>query len=300
MAPFPDMRDRAMTYGVFGGTPRYLAALNTQEPLAENIIRLMIRSGGEVRQSVETALDQEDGLRDVSKYRAILHAIATGSTERNEIANKTGLKNDTGLIHKLDGLIDLGYIETRRNFDARPRDPVRYAVLDPSLRFHQQFVEPTTSIIERYGPEKAWKSTIEPLIDTYMGLAFEPMARQAYDVLAETMNAPLVREWGRWEGTDRAGTSLEVDLLADLVDGNMLSGAVKWNREPVSAKLHWSHVDMLQRAAHAGKKWAHRALNNNALIVYVAAGGFASEFDTATGESEQRIIKISLQEMYQS
>lgn len=298
MRPFPHARDRAIAYGVFGGTPRYLASLDTNEALEQNIIRLMLRPGGEVRQSVETALDQEEGLRDVSKYRAILHAVANGSTERNEIANKTGLKNDTGLIHKLDVLINLGYIENRGNFDARPRDPVRYAVLDPSLRFYQQFVEPNASIIERYGPEKAWKSTVSPYLDTYMGLAFEAITRQAYDQLADSMHAPLVREWGRWEGTDRAGKSLEIDLLAKLVDGNMLSGAVKWNRDPVSPKLHWDHMDMLQRAAHAGKKWAHRAQEKDALIVYVAAGGFAPEFHAATAASDQRILTIRLEDMY--
>lgn len=298
MAPFPDLRECAMTYGVFGGTPRYLAALDTRESLTENIIRLMIRSGGEVRQSVETALDQEDGLRDVSKYRAILHAIATGSTERNEIANKTGLKNDTGLIHKLDGLIDLGYIETRRNFDARPRDPVRYAVLDPSLRFYQHFVEPHASIIERYGPERAWESVVSRYLGTYMGLAFEAMARQGYDNLADSLDAPIVKEWSRWEGTDRAGASLEIDLVAETVDGKMLSGAVKWNREPVSAKLHWDHMDMLRRAANAGRKWAHRSLERDALIIYVAAGGFQSGFDHVIAESEMRVLLISLEDMY--
>jgi len=303
MAPFPDLRDRALAYGVFGGTPRYLAALREDETFASNVITLMIRPGGEIRQSVETALDQEDGLRNVSKYRAIVHAIANGRTERNEIAQMVGLKNDTGLIHKLNGLIDLGYIEIRRNIDARPRDPIRYAVSDPAFRFHQQFVEPAASIIERYGPEKAWETAIAGRIDAYMGLAFEDMARQAYDHLAERLGLPLVRTWGRWEGTDRAGRSLEIDLLAELVDGRMLSGAVKWNREPVSGKLHWDHMDMLQRAAHAGRKWAHRALEPGAVVVYVAAGGFAPDFSAAliggdTTGAEPQIVRFGLEEMY--
>lgn len=234
----------------------------------------------------------------VSKYRAIVHAIATGSTERNEIARQTGLKNDTGLIHKLDGLIDLGYIQIRRNLDAGRRDALRYAVLDPSFRFHQRFVEPAASIIERYGPQKAWETSIADRMDTFMGLAFEDMARQAYDHLAERLGVPLVREWGRWEGTDRADRSLEIDLLAELVDGRILSGAVKWNREPVSGKLHWDHMDMLRRAAHAGRKWAHRALEPGAVVVYVAAGGFAPEFDTSIDGAEQQVVRFGLEEMY--
>lgn len=298
MAPFPDVRDRAVAYGVFGGTPQYLAALRTDEPLAGNITRLMLRPGGEVRQSVETALDQEESLRDVSSYRAVLHAIARGVTRRNEIAQKTGMKNDTGLIDKLSRLINLGYIETRTNIDARPRDPVRYALSDSALRFHQHFVEPAASIIERYSLEKAWEHVVAPRIGPYMGLEFERMARQAYDALAERMDAPLVRSWSRWEGTDRAGRSLEIDLLAELVDGRMLSGAVKWNREPVGGKLHWDHMDMLRRAADAGRAWAHRALEPDAILVYVAAGGFAPDFESAVAQSKQQVIRFGLEEMY--
>lgn len=41
-----------------------------------------------VRLLVETALDQE-GLRDVSKYRAILRAVASGCTEQYQLAQRT-------------------------------------------------------------------------------------------------------------------------------------------------------------------------------------------------------------------
>lgn len=162
MTPFPDLRDRALTYGVFGGTPQYLDALNMDESLAANIIRLMFRPGGQVRQSVQTSLDQEEGLRDVSKYRAIIHAIATGSTERNDIAQRTGLKSDTGLFDKLNRLMELGYVETRQNIDAHPREAIRYAVSDPAVRFHQRFVETSASLIERHSAERACANSMKP------------------------------------------------------------------------------------------------------------------------------------------
>lgn len=88
MAPFADPRDRALTYGIFGGTPRYLASLDVQHSLAENVTELLLSPTGEVRQLIETALDQEEGLREVSRYRAILRAVAGGMTGRNEIAQR--------------------------------------------------------------------------------------------------------------------------------------------------------------------------------------------------------------------
>ncbi len=55
-----------MVYGVFGDTPGYLAAVDAGRSLAENVTDLLLSPRGEVRLLVETALDQEEGLRDVS------------------------------------------------------------------------------------------------------------------------------------------------------------------------------------------------------------------------------------------
>jgi uncharacterized protein len=298
MVPFDDLRDRALVYGIFGGTPRYLAAVDVSKPLTENITRLLLDPTGEVRQLVETALDQEDGLRDVSKYRAILRAVAAGCTERNDIAQRTGLANDHGLRDKLARLIELGYVETRSNIDARPNEAVRYGIADPALRFHQRFVEPATSMLERYPAERVWAERVEPHLDTYMGHEFERIAVQAYDRRATALDLPLVAEWGRWEGTDRRRQPLEIDLVATMADWGVLTGAVKWNRTPVEPDIHWRHLDMLSRAAAAGRAWAHEALKPGAPVFYVAAGGFSELFRQSAASSEHPVTCWSLDDLY--
>ena len=67
LAGVDDLRERALVYGVFGGTPRYLADIDPDQTVAENATRLLLDPGGEVRLLVETALEQEEGLRDVAK-----------------------------------------------------------------------------------------------------------------------------------------------------------------------------------------------------------------------------------------
>ncbi len=298
MAPFTDLRDRALTYGILGGTPQYLAAIDTGQTLGENVTRLMLSRSGEVRLLVETALDQEEGVRDVAKYRAILRAIAAACTERNDIAQRTGLSNDRGLRDKLDRLIELGYVETRQNIDAKRNDPVRYGIADAAFRFYQRFVEPSTSMLERYPAERVWKSSVKTQLDQYMGHEFERMARQAYDRRAVELDLSLVKRWGRWEGTDRAGRSMEIDLVAELAHGAMLTGAVKWNTRPIGSDVHWAHIEMLERAAHAGRAWAHNALDPEASILYVAAGGFADDFMTSLQSAIQNVICWSLEDLY--
>ena len=299
MAPFAELRDRALTYGIFGGTPRYLAALDSEAILAENVIRLLLDPSGEVRLLIETALDQEEGLRDVSKYRAILQAIASGCTERNDIAGRAGLSNDRALRDKLERLVALGYVETRRNIDARSNAAVRYGIADAAFRFHQRFVEPNRSLLEQYPAGDVFARSVAPHLDRYMGHEFERIVAQAYPRRAGALGLPMVAEWGRWEGVDRTRQSLEIDLVARLAGGGMLSGAFKWNRTSIDAGVHRDHLDMLRRAADAGRRWAHQALEPDAPLLYVAAGGFTADFKAAVDASGHPATCWTLDDLYE-
>lgn len=296
--PRDDLRERALVYGVFGGTPRYLTAVDPRRSTAENATRLLLHPRGEVRLLVETALEQEDGLRDVSKYRAILRAVAGGETERNAIAQRTGLANDNALRDKLQRLVELGYLETRQNVDAKANEAVRYGVADAAFRFYHRFVEPHASALERYPAEEEWATNVAPYLDAYMGHEFERIATQAYDHYRAADGLPMVATWGRWEGVDRTRRSLEIDLVAPLAGGGVLTGAVKWERVPVTIELHRRHLGTLERAADAGRRWAYEALEPAAPLLYVAAAGFAPGFRAAAEASGHPVHCWSLQDLY--
>jgi AAA+ ATPase superfamily predicted ATPase len=299
LAGLVDLRERALAYGIFGGTPRYLAALDPNIGLIENVQHLLLAPRGEVRLLVETAIEQEEGLRDVAKYRAVLRAVAGGATKRNEIAQRAGLPNDNALRDKLVRLIELGYIERWQNIDAKSNDAVRYGIADPCFRFHQRFVEPNTSVLERYDPAHVWAENVEPHLDAYMGREFERIANQAYDRRRVALGLPMVQHWGRWDGVDRARRSLEIDIVAPLTTGGTMTGTVKWARDPVSADLHFRHLDMLQRAADSGRRWAHEAIKPAAPLFFLAAGGFTRGFHEAAEASGHPLIAWCLKDLYQ-
>ena len=297
MAPFDALRDRARLYGVLGGMPRYLAAIDPTESLEQNITRLMLAPQGEIRLLLETALEQEDGLRDVAGYNAVLRAVATGATLQNEIAGRAGLKNDSALRAKLDRLTQLGYVSSHRNIGAAPNAPYRYRLNDPALRFHQRFVQPNTSILEREPPQDVWNA-LRHQLPAYMGLEFEQIARQAYGRLRRARNLPMLQEWGNYEGQDRNSRSLEIDVVAPVLGGGMLTGAIKWTREPMNPSVHYLHVDMLRRAADAGQRWAHEALKSASPLLYVSAAGFTDDFGSSAAQSGQPITMLSLADLY--
>ncbi|HSU14655.1 ATP-binding protein [Longimicrobium sp.] len=298
LAPFARPRDRALLYGVFGGTPRYLAAVDPARTVGENAADQLLSPRGEVRLLVETALDQEEGLREVSRYRAILRAVADGCTERNEVAQRAGLANDHGLRAKLATLVELGYLEERRNIDAKPNQAVRYSIADAAFRFYHRFVAPNASVLERYPAAQVWETAVAPHLDAYMGLEFERIATQAYDRRSPGMGLAMVERWGQWEGVDRGRRSLEVDIVAPLTDGRVMTGAVKWDAAPIGAGVHHGHLEMLRRAAEAGRAWAHSALEPEAPIFYVAAGGFSAAFREEAGASAHPVILWTIEDVY--
>lgn len=109
---------------------------------------------------------------------------------------------------------------------------------------------------------------------------------------------PIVREWGRWEGLDRDRQQTEIDIVARRTDGAMLTGAVKWNTKAMGPSLHEKHIDMLKRLASSGYAWAREALAPGAVLLYVAAGGFAPHFLERAKIEGIRVIAWSLDDLY--
>lgn len=300
MAKFRSVRDRARAYAIFGGTPRYLAAVRASRSLAENAARLVLAPRGEVRGLVETAIVQEQGLREIAKYQAIMRAIGTGCTELNQIGQRTGLPTDTTLRDKIERLVDLGYVQPRRNLGAGTTVPFRYCIADPAFAFYYEFVSPHTTALERTDPVYVWQRVIAPRLDVYMGHVFERIAEQAYSRLQQRYDLPVVREWSRWEGRDRDGKPLEIDIAAPLTDGRVLSGAVKWNTKPLEARWHFHHLEGLARLAASGIKWAHEAKRPQSPLLYVAAGGFTKEFLGAARASRDAVYCWTLADVFKT
>ena len=299
LAGFESLLDRACAYGVFGGTPRYLAAIDPSRSFADNVISLMLHPSGEVRELVQTALVQEQGLREIPKYAAILRAIGSGRTEINEIAQASGLEKGNPLRDKIERLIGLDYVRAGRNLGAKSTSAVRYRVADPAVRFFYDIVAPLESALATQNPAVVWERHIAASFDAYMGQIFECVVEEAYYRLSERLRLPLVREWGRWEGADRHRRPLEMDVASTLVDKRVLTGAIKWNRDEVDVDVHTEHMSMLTRLADSGVAWAHRALDPASPLLYVGSGGFTERFRKAATASREEVYLWTLEDLYQ-
>ena len=92
------------------------------------------------------------------------------------------------------------------------------------------------------------------------------------------LRLPMVLEWGFWEGRDSARQPLEMDIACTLLDGRVMTGGIKWNTRPLTLRWHVHHLNMLDRLAASGVKWAHQAREASSPLIWIAAGGFTKEF----------------------
>jgi len=300
MASFRSLRDRALAYGMYGGTPHYLSTLRPSQPLALNAQRAILSPRGEVRLLLETAMVQEEGLREPQIYTGLLRTIGAGYTQLNGIGHSAGLPVNTALREKIERLVTLGYVEAQRNFAAHPKEPYRYRIADPAFMFYHEFVVPHQTLLTRLAPRVFWAHYIQPRLDLYMGHIFERIAEQSYVRAMNGKHLNLAKAWGRWEGKDREGAPVEIDLVAALDDGRTLTGGIKWNRKVLGAEVFTHHLSMLDRLAAAGMSWAHEARKPDAPILFIAAGGFSSGFHEAARLSRHPVTLWALKDLYGS
>jgi len=88
-------------------------------------------------------------------------------------------------------------------------------------------------------------------------------------------------------------------VVAELDDGRILTGEVKWSSKPVDIDLHWALRRDLDDVARSGEGWARTALDErtSAGHLYVSAAGFTRRFRELAAEANS-IRLVSLEDMY--
>ena len=114
-SPHYGVVEKLLMYGVFGGTPRYHALVDTSRPPAEEIVTLLMQPRAILENEVRFLLGSEQ-IRDPAPYNAILAAIAGGETKFNGIQQLIGVERGA-LSCSLRTLLELGWI--RREFPFR-------------------------------------------------------------------------------------------------------------------------------------------------------------------------------------
>ncbi len=227
--------DKALLYGIVGGTPQYLLQINDRLSVEDNIKNTFLNPASALFEEPENLLKQE--VREPALYNAVITAIATGSTRMSEISGKVG--EDTNVCTAyVKNLIALGIIRKETPYGEQASRKAIYSIEDNLFRFWYRFVPENTSIIARGAADLAYRR-IEPFLPDYMGRVFEEICRQYLWKLLLAGKCPVeFSSLGRWWGNDPAERSqAEIDILAEQDKTTALFGECKWTNEKIGLSV---------------------------------------------------------------
>ncbi len=223
--------DKAIIYGIVGGTPQYLLQMDDKLSIGENIRNTFLNTSSFLFEETENLLKQE--VRDTANYNAIITSIATGASRMSEISAKIG-ENTSVCSNYLKNLISLGIIKKEIPYGEKSSRKSIYRIADNMFRFWYRFIPANTSIIMRGAVDLAYRR-IEPQLSDYMGSVFEDICGQyLWNMLINGKLPVEFAELGRWWGNDPVSRSqTEIDIMAVQDRNTALFGECKWTNEKV-------------------------------------------------------------------
>lgn len=223
--------DKALIYGIVGGTPQYLLQMNDELSVEDNIKNTYLNPISALFEEPENLLKQE--VREPALYNAIITAVATGASRMSEISSKVG--EDTNICSAyVKNLVSLGIIQKETPYGEKTSRKSVYSIEDNMFRFWYRFIPENNSIIARGVADLAYKR-IEPFMSDYMGKVFEDICKQYLWKLLLTGKCPVeFSSLGRWWGNDPVEKSqAEIDIIAEQDKNAALFGECKWTNEKV-------------------------------------------------------------------
>lgn len=223
--------DKALIYGIVGGTPQYLLQMNDELSVEDNIKNTYLNPISALFEEPENLLKQE--VREPALYNAIITAVATGASRMSEISSKVG--EDTNICSAyVKNLVSLGIIQKETPYGEKTSRKSVYSIEDNMFRFWYRFIPENNSIIARGAADLAYKR-IEPFMSDYMGKVFEDICKQYLWKLLLTGKCPVeFSSLGRWWGNDPVEKSqAEIDIIAEQDKNTALFGECKWTNEKV-------------------------------------------------------------------
>lgn len=238
--------DKAICYGITGGVARYLAMIDPEKSIDENIVRLFFRTDGYLYDETRNLLTQE--FSDISIVNNIVEQIASGENTLNIIAGKIGEKEQT-VLYSLDKLINVGLVEKKKCItDEKNKKKTQYVLKDYMFKFWYEFIPKATSVIEIGQGELYYTKVVKPALHSFMGTVFEDMCR--YYTLKQGIEGAygcFITSVGSWWGTesitDKNGgvrtQSTDIDVVAiSEIDKKAVIGECKFKNEKIDKGVY--------------------------------------------------------------
>lgn len=275
--------DKALAYGIVGGTPQYLLQMDDRKSMEENIKNTFLNPISFLFEEPENLLKQE--VREPALYNAIITAIATGASRMAEISTKVG--EDTSVcVTYLKNLVALGLVRKETPYGEKNSRKSIYCIDDNMFRFWYRFIPENSSMIVRGAVDAVYKR-MEPYLSDHLGKVFEEICKQYLWKLLLVGKSPVeFKELGRWWGTDQSTRSqAEIDIMGEQDQDTALFAECKWTNEKVDKGV-------LDRLAEKSRLFHYR---NTYLYLFAKTGFTKGCMDQA--EEMGNVVMVSYKDI---
>ena len=227
--------DKALIYGIVGGTPQYLLQMNDALSIEDNIKNTFLNPVSFLYEEPINLLKQE--VREPAIYTAIITAIAAGASRMSEISGKVG--EDTNVCSAyIKNLMSLGIVQKETPYGEKESRKSVYSIEDNMFRFWHRFVLENNSVIARGAADLVYRR-IEPKLSDDMGKVFEDICKQYLWKQLLTGKCPVeFTSLGRWWGNDPIEKcQAEIDIMGEQDKDTALFAECKWTNEKVDLNV---------------------------------------------------------------
>lgn len=229
-------------YAVWGGVPRYWELREREQTLWEAVKYNVLDVNGTLYEEPDRLF--MDDLTQTALSATLLSLVGNGVNRISEIAAKMG-KPATELSRPLGKLIALGFLQREQPFGESVRSSKRslYKLADPFMAFFYRYVVPNRSLIA-LGRSETVCSMVQSSLSEFVGERWETLCRRA--VSGNMVCGTVWNVAGRWWGSVSRDVSVELDVVAESIDGKrLLIGECKWTEGEYAARLF---ADLRRRA----------------------------------------------------
>lgn len=238
--------DKAICYGITGGVAKYLALIDPDKSLDDNIIRLFFKTDGYLYDETRNLLAQE--FSDTTVVNNIIEQIASGENTVNTISGKVKEKEPT-VLYSLEKLINVGLVEKKKCItEEKNKKKTQYVLKDYMFKFWYEFIPKATSVIEMGQGEVYYQKVVKPALHSFMGSVFEEMCR--YYTLKHGIEGEydcFVTSVGTWWGVEtivnekgeKQSQSADIDIVAlSEIDKKAVIGECKFKNEKIDKGIY--------------------------------------------------------------
>ncbi|WP_226872579.1 ATP-binding protein [Microbispora sitophila] len=232
----PDLTpaDRAVVYGVVGGTPLYLTWWRQELTIEQNLLRLAGRPGARLLTEGELVLATE---AEAGEYpAAVLQAVANGKTRHHEIADALGA-DPSRTLRQLFRLRLLERVLPVTESEQRTRRKI-YRIADPFLAFYLGPLSRYRADIEQGAGPDVVQALYEAMSE-HLGLVYEEAFRDHLRRRAAAGElGPRVVAVGPW-WKDDGQDEIDAVVLAEPARTRVpvLVGEAEWSRTVDAERL---------------------------------------------------------------